>query len=130
MIKPKPIRTDRLRRPERPFSWIPFRILTGGYLKALSPPAKLFYFFLCLVADRNGVSFYGERRLTSVLGLAPESLVQARTELCTKDMIAFDGKLYQVLSLPPASDREEPKRKKGSPESIRQILERIQQGGL
>ena len=51
MQRPPPLRTDRIRTLERPFGWIPFRILTSGLLPALSPPTKLLYFFLCLVAD-------------------------------------------------------------------------------
>jgi hypothetical protein len=63
MQRPTPLRTDRIRTVEPPFGWIPFRILTSGLLAQLSLQAKLLYFFLCLVADEQGMSYYGERRL-------------------------------------------------------------------
>lgn len=100
MPRPTPLRPDRLRRLERPFGWIPFRILTSGLLTHLSRPAKLLYFFLCLVADQNGVSFYGERRLEGLLELSDFELTQARHELCERDLLAFDGRVYQLLSFP------------------------------
>ena len=99
--RPAPLRPDRLRRMERPFGWIPFRVLSSGLLGQLSPPAKLLFFFLCLVADRDGVSFYGPRRITAVLGLEPSQLVDAVGELRHADVLAFDGQVYQLLSLPP-----------------------------
>lgn len=95
------LRPDRLRHLERPFGWIPFRILSSGYLEQLGPEAKLLYFFLCLVADARGISFYGDRRLVQLLGVSGGELEQARRELCGMDLLAFDGRVYQLLSLPP-----------------------------
>jgi hypothetical protein len=98
MQRPTPLRTDRIRIVEPPFGWIPFRILTSGLLAPLSLQAKLLYFFLCLVADEQGMSYYGERRLKELLGLAEPA--RARDELQSQDLLAFDGKFYQLLSLP------------------------------
>ena len=98
--RPRPLRTDRLRTVERPFGWIPFRVLTSGLLARLSSQAKLLYFFLCLVADEHGMSFYGSRRLAALLGLSEPELTRARHELVGHDLVAFDGRLYQLLSLP------------------------------
>ena len=98
MQRPTPLRTDRIRTVEPPFGWIPFRLLTSGLLAQLSLQAKLLYFFLCLVADEQGMSYYGERRLKDLLGLAEPA--RARDELLRPDLMAFDGKLYQLLSLP------------------------------
>lgn len=94
------LRPDRLRRVEPPFGWIPFRILTSGLLQQLGPPTKLLYFFLCLVADGRGISFYGDRRLQDLLALSSDELDHARAELCQRDLLAFDGRVYQLLSLP------------------------------
>ena len=99
--RPQPLRSDRLRTIERPFGWIPFRVLASGLLGELSPPAKLLFFFLCLVADRDGVSFYGPRRIIDLLGLEPSQLVDAQGELRHADVLAYDGQVYQLLSLPP-----------------------------
>lgn len=100
MTHPRPLRPDRLRTLERPFGWIPFRILTSGLLQQLSREAKLLYFFLCLVADGQGISFYGDRRLQLLLDLSDGELEHARAELCRQDLLAFDGRVYQLLSLP------------------------------
>ncbi len=100
MQRPTPLRTDRIRTVEPPFGWIPFRILTSGLLAQLSLQAKLLYFFLCLVADEQGMSYYGERRLKDLLGLAEPA--RARDELESQDLLAFDGTFYQLLSLPGA----------------------------
>jgi hypothetical protein len=97
---PTPLRPDRIRaiEHERPFGWITLRVVTSGLLGQLSPAAKLVYFFLCLVADRQGVSFYGPKRI--ILGLEPAQLSAAVAELRAEDVVAFDGTVYQVLSLP------------------------------
>jgi len=100
MDRPRPLRTDRLRQMERPFGWVAFRILTSGLLGQLSTEAKLLYFVLCLVADRQGLSYWGHRRLQELLRLSPGELEGAQRELCDTDLVAFDGWLYQVLSLP------------------------------
>ncbi len=108
MRRPGPLRPDRVRHLERPFSWIPFRILTSGLLARMSPPAQLLYFFLCLVADRYGVSFYGEERLGCLIGLSGYELTRARQELCAWDLLAFDGRVYQLLSLPQPQEPPRP----------------------
>lgn len=100
MYRPQPIRPNRLRALERPYGWVPFRLLSSGRLAELSRPAKLLYFFLCLVADRRGLSFYGDRRVHEVLALSDQELCAARTELCDRDLLAFDGRVYQLLSWP------------------------------
>lgn len=130
MRRPAPLRPDRLRRLERPFSWIPFRILTSGLLAQLSGPAKLLYFFLCLVADHNGVSFYGEQRLEDVLGLSGGELEGARQELCERDLLAFDGRVYQLLSWPqqpspPPLRRGRRRGAAGHPQPIGKILQQL-----
>lgn len=105
--RPRPLRPDRMRAIEHPFGWIPFRILTSGILAELTPTAKLLYFFLCLVADPQGLSYYGDRRLSFVLKLPQAALELARAELCSQDLLAFRAGVYQLLSLPePGSERQ------------------------
>ena len=94
------LRPDRLRTIERPFAWIPFRLLKDGFFADLTDRAKLMYLFLCLVADRQGTSFYGDARIQTYFQLNPTEIELAREELIQRDMIAYDGRLYQVLSLP------------------------------
>ena len=134
MQRPPPLRTDRIRTLERPFGWIPFRILTSGLLPELSSPTQLLYFFLCLVADEQGMSYYGARRLTDLLGLSESDLAGARSELVKRDLLAFDGRLYQLLSLPPhrapepvpcptpPAEAHPSKRAPGPPQGLRDLL--------
>jgi hypothetical protein len=56
---------------------------------------------LVLVADRNGLSYYSFDKLCGLLQLSIEDYLIARNALIQKDLIAFDGHLFQVLSLPP-----------------------------
>lgn len=127
------LRPDRLRtiEGEKPFAWMPFRLLTDGLFANLSDRAKLLYIFLCLAADRRGTSFYGDARIQTYFQLAPEDIRLARTELIHKDMLAYDGRLYQVLSLPapqcnvPRHYEPRHERRVGEPELIADILKRI-----
>lgn len=126
MKRPRLLRPDRLRTLERPFGWIPFRLLTSGWLPCLGQEAKLLYFFLCLVADGRGISFYGDARLCRLLGLTASELGGARKELCSYDMLAFDGRVYQLLSLPhKAPVQPSPCRRGGVPEPVGRILQRL-----
>jgi hypothetical protein len=135
MQSPKLLRADRLRSIERPFGWIPFRILSSGLFDCLSPQAKLLYFFLCLVADSQGISYYSEGKLLGLLKIGTGDLRQARTELCQQDLLAFDGRIYQLLSLPlPASGkRHKQRRSHGSPDQVppqlKEILKKLSKSG-
>ena len=100
MIKKKIISPQRVRRIEGGFSFIPHRFLIDGFLKALSQQELLLYVFLVLAADRYGLSFYSYDRICSLLHMTLEQYSAARDALIEKDLIAFDGTLYQVLSLP------------------------------
>ena len=107
MITKKVLAADRIRRINGGFSFIPHRFLTDGFLKALSQQELLLYIFLVLAADRYGLSFYSYERICSLLHMSLERYIQARDGLLEKDLIAFDGTLFQVLSLP-AEPRHRP----------------------
>ena len=100
MIKKKIINPQRLRCINGGFSFIPHRFLTDGFLKALSQQELLLYIFLIMAADRYGLSFYSYERICALLHMTLEQYSAARDALIEKDLIAFDGTLYQVLSLP------------------------------
>ena len=100
MITKKVLAADRIRRIDGGFSFIPHRFLADGFLKTLSQHELLLYVFLILAADRYGLSFYGYDRICSFLHLTLEQYIAARDVLIEKDLIAFDGTLFQVLSLP------------------------------
>jgi hypothetical protein len=101
MIKKKVLNPNRLRRIEAGFSFIPHRFLTDGFLASLSQKEILLYLFLVLVSDRHGLSFYSYDAICSLLQITPEEYIEAREGLINKDLIAFDGTIFQVLDLPP-----------------------------
>jgi hypothetical protein len=101
MIQKKIINSQRVRCIDGGFSFIPHRFLTQGFLASLGQTQLLLYLFLILAADRNGLSFYSYDRICSLLHLSIDEYVAARDSLINKDLIAFDGSLFQVLQLPP-----------------------------
>ncbi|MBW1785717.1 MAG: hypothetical protein JRK53_03730 [Deltaproteobacteria bacterium] len=100
MVKKKVIHPGRIRRIKGGFSFIPHRFLTEGFLGSLNPKELLLYFFLTLASDRHGLSFYAYDAICSLLGLSMDAYMEARDGLIEKDLIAFDGRLFQVLDLP------------------------------
>jgi hypothetical protein len=101
MIKKKVLVPNRIRRIESGFSFIPHRFLTDGFLDSLSQIEILLYTFLCLASDRYGLSYYSYDAICSLMKLTVEQYIDARDALIEKDLIAFDGTLFQVLDLPP-----------------------------
>ena len=97
-----PPRPDRVRRIEPGFAFIPNRFLHTGFFVSLSHHERSLYLFLVLAGDRNGVSFYAYDRICSTLEMTPDDYIIVRNSLIDKDLIAFDGTRFQVLSLPQA----------------------------
>jgi hypothetical protein len=97
-----PPRPERVRRIEPGFAFIPNRFLHAGFLASLSHAERSLYVFFVLAGDRNGVSFYSYDRICSTLEITPDDYVVVRNSLIDKDLIAFDGTRFQVLSLPQA----------------------------
>lgn len=101
MIKKRILKTNRIRHIDGGFSFIPHRFLTDGFLASLSQKEILLYLFLSLVSDRYGLSFYSYDAICSLLQLSVDDYIEARDGLIKKDLIAFDGTIFQVLDLPP-----------------------------
>jgi hypothetical protein len=92
----------RLRRPPTTgWSWVDRRFVRE-HMAYLSREAVLLYFFLAAVADRNGISFYGEATAAAQLQMTLPALVRAREQLVARDLIAHEVRFTQVLSMPPA----------------------------
>jgi len=137
MIAKRILVPDRVRQVPTSFSWLDHRLLRKGYLRRLSPTQILLYFFLVLVGDRHGVSYYSLPSIAKILKLSPEQLRDDRTSLCRLDLIAYQAPLYQVLSLPdslpvkslkpsPAKTQfHSPSTAQASISSIKEILEEI-----
>ncbi len=98
---------DRVRRPPKTgWSWIDRRFVREQ-ADRLSRDAMLLYFFLCAVADQYGLSYYGDLALTTRLRMTAAALEQARAELLSRDLIAHEPPLIQVLSLPASGQRRQ-----------------------
>lgn len=103
MIKTKILCPNRVRRITGSFAFIEHRFLRDGFWENLTHRELLLYLFLLLVADRNGVSYYSYDKIYSLLRISMDEYLNARNALIDKDLIAFDGYYFQVLSLPKES---------------------------
>jgi len=105
--RPQPPRPDRRRSICGSFSWIDHRFLREGFDQSLTRLEKLLYFVLVAVSNQDGVSFYSDARLAELLDIRfPHELEAARNELVARDLIAYEGGIYQVLDLPACSPRK------------------------
>jgi len=91
----------RVRKIQGSFSWIDHRLITGGFLADLSTIEILLYLFLVAVCDRNGISYYHQDKIASLLKIDLASLGKAREGLIHRSLLAYEPPLYQILSLPP-----------------------------
>jgi len=86
----KLLRPDRIRKIEGSFSWIDHRFITGGFLRDLSTIEIVLYLFLVAVSDRNGLSFYHDDRMVTLLKIDLASLGKAREGLVLRSLVAYD----------------------------------------
>ena len=110
MIKKKILEPNRVRGIDGGFSFIPHRFITDGFLFSLGQIEILLYLFLCLVSDRYGLSFYSYDAICCFLQFSVDDYVQARDGLIEKNLIAFNGTIYQVLELPSKPVQDSPKK--------------------
>lgn len=112
-------RPDRVRRPRgTTFGWIDVRLRRDGWLEVLSKEALAVYVFLCLAADRDGVSWYRRDRIGRELRLDDQQVYRALAELRALDLAGYepfsthaaDG-FHQVLSVPEGGPRACPHRR-------------------
>ena len=92
----------RVRRIRDGFSWIDRRFVRDGWAERLSREAVLVYLFLVSVADKDGLSYWGDARVAGTLKLPLAELARAREELVGQGLLAYERPLYQVLDLTPA----------------------------
>ncbi len=99
-IEKKPLEPHRIRKITSSFAFIEHRFLRDGFWSTLDQHQLLLYVFLIIVADRNGLSYYSYDKICTLLKIAVDEYIVARDALIEKDLIGFDGHLFQVLSLP------------------------------
>jgi hypothetical protein len=123
MIPKRILVPTRLRRPPSTgWSWVDRRFVRE-HAARLSRDAVLLYFFVSAVADKNGVSFYGESTLAALSRMPLPALLQARDELLAHDLIAHQERWTQVLSLPPCGQRRRLESGQG-PMALGEVLQR------
>jgi hypothetical protein len=129
MIEQSPLCPERVRKIPGSFAFVAHRFVRDGFWTSLSHHELLLYGFLVLVADRNGLSYYGFDTICGLLQLSLDDSLLARNALIKKDLIAFDGHLCQVLSLPPPPVRQPatplrspPPMVQADPATIRQLI--------
>jgi hypothetical protein len=99
---------DRVRKIAGTFGFIEHRFLKEGFFYTLTHHELLLYLFLVLAADRNGLSFYSYDKICTLLRITVDEFIPARDGLIYKDLLAFDGRTFQVLSLPPHGPKPAP----------------------
>ncbi|MBW2072943.1 MAG: hypothetical protein JRI89_17075 [Deltaproteobacteria bacterium] len=131
MIKKKPLCPERMRKITGSFAFIEHRFLRDGFWASLGQHELLLYLFLVLVADREGLSYYSFDKICTLLRISTEQYLCARNCLIKKDLIAFDGHMFQVLCLPekPVTEAAKPlettrEMEEADPATIRQIISR------
>ena len=100
MITKTPLDRARVRKIAGSFAFVEHRFLRSGFFSVLTHHELLLYVFLVLVADRNGLSYYSYDKICILLKITLDDYIIARDGLIDKDLIAFNGHLFQVLSLP------------------------------
>lgn len=106
MIEKRILCPERVRKIEGSFAFVEHRFLRDGFWVSLSHDELLLYLLLIMAADRAGLSYYGYDKLCTLLCIPVDEYIVARNSLIDKDLIAFDGRLFQVLSLPPKPVRD------------------------
>jgi hypothetical protein len=124
-IEKRPLDPSRLRRIPSSFSWIDRRFVRDGWIERLSRDEILVYLFLVTVADRDGLSYYSDPRLSGTLKIPLEDLGRARERLVDLGLLVYRSPLYQVLDLA----RERIDRRSGRTESLASILKHMMGGG-
>jgi len=90
----------RVRKISSTFAFIEHRLIRDGFFESLNHHELILYLFLILVGDRYGVSWYAYDKICAILRVTLDEYIDARNSLIDKDLIAFNGHTFQVLSLP------------------------------
>jgi hypothetical protein len=126
-----PLCPNRVRKIAGSFAFIEHRFLHQGFWADLDHHQLLLYVFLAMVADRFGLSYYSYDKIRTLLRLTLDEYIEARNALIEKDLLAFDGRLFQVLSLPAEPVRKAPvllktdqQMQRDDPATVRRLIQK------
>jgi len=122
MLTKRILKEERVRKIAGGFSFIPHRFLADGFLTSLEQQEILLYLFLVLAGDRYGLSCYSYDAICTLLQQNLGEYIAARDGLIDKDLIAFDGRIFQVLDLPPRPVKRAKSADEEDPVAIAQII--------
>ncbi len=129
-MEPRILRLDRLRRVPAHFSWVDHRLVRNKHMQYCETKAWAMYLFLVTVGNAQGVSWYSDTSMAKLMNVPECVLVEARRQLESSGLIAFEAPFYQVLDLvdwQPA-DQTPVRPPPSGPESIGELLRRL--GGV
>lgn len=98
----EPVLADRVRTLPRHFAWADHRL--RDQLARLTPAEISLLFFLHLVADRSGLSFWADSTIAKKIGLKEGDVIEARYGLVAKGLIAYRYPLFQILPVEESHD--------------------------
>ena len=122
-IQKRVICPARLRKVPPQFNWIDPRLVRDKHIGRVSHAALALYLFLLTVADAQGLSYYSDTAIGSILHVDADSLQRARNELVATNLIAYQKPLYQVLSLDEPADLTP---RVSQPQAIGELLPRLE----
>ena len=125
MIKKRVLEPTRVRHVNGSFSFIPHRFLSDGFWASLNHHELVLYLFLVLASDKRGLSYYSSKRICSLLGISYDEYITTRDRLIARDLIAFNGTIFQVLELPARPITELPKTARSLAELINQVVKEV-----
>jgi len=122
MLTKRILNTDRIRQITGGFSFIPHRFLADGFLISLDQQEILLYLFLILAGDRHGLSCYSYDAICTLLQINLDEYIAARNGLIEKDLIGFDGRIFQVFALPSHPVKKSKQTDDEDPAMVAQII--------
>ncbi|NTV41900.1 MAG: hypothetical protein HGA63_01220 [Syntrophobacteraceae bacterium] len=131
MLHKYPICPHRIRQVPKQFSWVDHRLVRDRYLESCSHAAAALYLFLVTVADAQGLSYYSDFSLMKRLSMDAVTLHEARHNLVTLGLVAYEKPLYQVLPIPQdpsARFRAETRAPMDGPLAIGQLFKQMMGG--
>lgn len=86
-------------RGAKSYSIVDHQLLHGGFLARLTHPALALYLFLCVVGDKEGMSYYGDASVMRILRLSARELDSARSELIISKLLEYRRPYARILNL-------------------------------